>query len=93
MFLNNRFQWGEVELNLKLASGTIEEATLYSDAMYSDLIPKLSNSLTGKQFKLEAILAGADTVLSSYNWPDQNNGEAVKEEFLDWLEKELKEIV
>lgn len=74
---NNRFQWGEVELNLKLASGTIEEATLYSDAMYSDLIPKLSNSLTGKQFKLEAILAGADTVLSSYNWPDQNNGEAV----------------
>lgn len=90
---NNRFQWGEVELNLKLASGTIEEATLYSDAMYSDLIPKLSNSLTGKQFKLEAILAGADTVLNSYNWPDQNNGEAVKEEFLDWLEKELKEIV
>lgn len=90
---NNRFQWGGVELNLKLASGTIEEATLYSDAMYSDLIPKLSNSLTGKQFKLKELLAGAAAVLNNYNWPDQDNGEAIKAEFLNWLEKELKKIV
>lgn len=90
---NNRFQWGEVELNLKLASGTIAEATLYSDAMYSDLIPKLSNSLTGKQFKQQEMLAGAEKVLDSYNWPDQNNSKAVKEGFLNWLENELNQII
>jgi lipoate-protein ligase A len=91
--LNNRFQWGEVELNLKLSSGTIENAILYSDAMYSDLIPKISESLTGQQFKLAEMLDAVDETLTNYSWPDKKEGRIIKEELLKWLEKELKDII
>jgi lipoate-protein ligase A len=91
--LNNRFQWGEIELKLKLSSAAVEEAVLYSDAMYSDLIPKIADSLTGQQFKVEKIVAAAAKILNNYNWPEQKKELKVKEEFLNWLEAELKKII
>ncbi|MGM0499076.1 MAG: lipoate--protein ligase [Bacillota bacterium] len=91
--LNNRFDWGELELNLKLSSGTVAKAVLYSDAMYSDLIPKISEALTAQPFELEKILKAAKKSLTDYNWQDEKEGKKIKEEFLNWLENELKTII
>lgn len=91
--LNNRFKWGELELKLKLASATIEKAVLYSDAMYSDLIPKIAEALTGQPFKLDKILKAVQNCLESYNFLDSKQGEKIKSEILNWLEKELKTII
>jgi lipoate-protein ligase A len=89
----NRFQWGEVELNLKLSSATIKKAVLYSDAMYSDLIPKIAESLTNQPFELTKILKAAEKSLENYNWQNKNEGKNISEDFLNWLEKELKTII
>jgi lipoate-protein ligase A len=91
--LKNRFQWGELELNLELSSGTVAKAVLYSDAMYSDLIPKIADALTGQPFELEKILTAAKTALANYNWPEAKEAKKIKAEFLNWLENELKTII
>jgi len=91
--LKNRFQWGEVELNLKLSSAIIKKAVLYSDAMYSDLIPKIAKALTGQPFEFKKILKATQKALINYNWPEAKEAKKVRIEFLNWLEKELKTII
>lgn len=91
--LNNRFEWGEVEFNLKLTAGNIEEAVLYSDAMYGDLIQKIADCLTGQPFKLSRILKIVGEVLADYHFPEQRKGRKITKNFIGWLESELKEIV
>lgn len=90
---NNRFKWGEIELKLKFDSAAVKEAIIYSDAMYSDLIPKLSAAITGQSFNLDNILKVVQKTLDNYNWRDKKKAKKIKEEFLEWLENELKEII
>lgn len=91
--LNHRFQWGEIELKLKLASATIEKAVLYSDAMYSDLIPKIAEALTNQPFQLAKILNAVQNAFANYKFLDAEKAKKIKLEFLNWLEKELKTVV
>ena len=90
---NTRFEWGEVEFNFKLTAGNIEEAVLYSDAMYGDLIGRIADCLTGQPFKLSSILQLVEEVLADYQFPSPMRGQKITQEFLEWLESELKEIV
>ncbi|ADO77280.1 lipoate--protein ligase [Halanaerobium praevalens] len=91
--LDHRFQWGGVELKLKLASAIITKAVLYSDAMYGDLIPKIAEALTDQPFQLAKILNAVQNSFENYQFLDSKKGEKIKLEFLNWLEKELKTVI
>lgn len=90
--IDHRFNWGEVELKLKLSSGIIEEAVIYSDAMYADLIEELSASLLNKPFELSTILENIEETMVNYSWPkvETQAQESIIKEFLNWLKTELK---
>lgn len=53
-----RFPWGGVELELRVDSGRVQEAALYSDAMDGDLIPRIAPLFAGNVFSSQE-LAGA----------------------------------
>lgn len=44
-----RFSWGEIELQLQVQHGMVEDAKVYSDAMDSALASKLELALSGKK--------------------------------------------
>jgi lipoate-protein ligase A len=52
-----RFPWGQATLNFKVEHGTIADAVIYSDALDSDFIDELSQSLVGVPFSSEAMAA------------------------------------
>ncbi|SDJ27137.1 lipoate-protein ligase [Halanaerobium congolense] len=90
--INHHFDWGGIELKLKLSSGIIEEAVIYSDAMYADLIEKLSKSLLNKVFELPVIIESLEKIMINYSWPQvkAQTRELIIKEFIAWLRKELK---
>ena len=45
-----RFDWGEIQLQLQVDEGIIQDAVLYSDALDSPLIEKTAQQLTGLRF-------------------------------------------
>lgn len=53
----DRFLWGDVQINLQVESGIIRQATIYSDAMDCDLIPHWQASLTGCRMEIAALQA------------------------------------
>jgi len=46
--IERRFQWGGVEIGIKLENGIVKEASVYSDAMDEDLISILPGALEGR---------------------------------------------
>lgn len=91
--IDNHFTWGEVEINLKLANGYIEQATIYSDAMYSDLIEQISVALEERPFKLKVILATVEDVFANYQFPTKINENQLAKEFITWFKSELEEVI
>ena len=61
-----RFNWGEVQLQLKVDEGKIQDAVLYSDALDAPFIEWLSSRLTGCRFD-------ADAVIESLSDPKMND--------------------
>lgn len=55
--LEQRFDWGGIALQLKLKSGNITEAHVFSDAMDVDFIERLSKALIGCRFSSREIAA------------------------------------
>lgn len=45
-----RFDWGEIQLQLQIDEGIIQDAVLYSDALDSPFIEKTAQQLTGLRF-------------------------------------------
>lgn len=54
--LCNRFDWGEIELCLRIEEGHIKKAVVYSDAMDCGLVEALAESLQGIPFRKDAIM-------------------------------------
>jgi lipoate-protein ligase A len=50
-----QFPWGSIEMGLTLKDGRISSATIYSDAMNSDLILKLASWLEGLPFQMDVL--------------------------------------
>ena len=55
----DRFPWGEVQLELAVEGGTVARASVYTDAMETEAAPLLEAALTGCRFTREALCAAA----------------------------------
>jgi len=53
--LSTRFIWGGIEIVLKLNGGKVEQAQVFSDALYEEYIGLLPTVLTGSIFSLEIL--------------------------------------
>ena len=61
----NRFQWGDIELCLKLKAGKIESAVIFSNTLEADLMLKIAEMIKGVPFRLDALIKRLDLLLGS----------------------------
>lgn len=67
---SNRFSWGDLTMMLEIQNGRIADLLLYSDAIDSELVPKLGKTLEGCRFiqeeiaKLTGTMEGKDELQS-----------------------------
>jgi lipoate-protein ligase A len=61
--MQQRFNWGGLELQFKVNEGKIEEAGVYSDAMEEALIARLPQLFEGAAFTAASIEAALETLL------------------------------
>lgn len=61
------FQWGNVELELKLERGKISDLCIYSDMMETDIIPSLVDNLRGIPFNRDAVCRNLNEMETSAN--------------------------
>lgn len=78
--MEKRFPWGQVELQLRVESGRIEEAQVYSDALRPEIIQEISRCLKNVRYNNCDIRAGLERYPSS----DQE-GKAMMEDVRGWL--------
>ena len=90
-----RFNWGEIEIGLKLKKAVIEKADIYSDAMDVELIEMIKEALEGTSFRRKEILEEIDKLKKkdsnfSYTKAVDYSQIGVIEDIKDWLkEKEI----
>lgn len=53
--LENRFDWGEIELDLDVHCGVVEQAKVYSDAMDEELVLLIAPAITGCRAQAQSI--------------------------------------
>lgn len=82
--LETRFDWGEIDLHLDVRRGRIKEVRVFSDALNTDMIDYLNDTLQGVPYDRKNVAAvlrdGANNVPSA---------EAGFSELADWVIKEL----
>ncbi len=61
-----RFDWGEVQLQLQVESGAVVAAKVYSDAMDAELAPELERALTGSAFSRPALCQRVEEQMGQY---------------------------
>ena len=59
----DRFAWGDIQIQLLSEQGTVRQARIYSDSMEWDLAPRLERALTGCRFALADLQAAVRTAL------------------------------
>ena len=82
--LENRFDWGEIDLHLDIRRGRIKEVRVFSDALNTDMIDYLNATLGGTPYNrrsvTEVLQNGAESLPGS---------EAQFTELTEWMIKEL----
>lgn len=62
--LEDRYNWGTVELNLKITNNKISDIKIYTDSNETKYFQNLMHSLTGLNFDEEIILSSIESVFS-----------------------------
>ncbi|MCD8223002.1 MAG: lipoate--protein ligase [Clostridiales bacterium] len=65
-----RFDWGEVELALKVNGGIVEEALLSSDSMEAEWFDGVDAQLAGCLYEAEALCGVLERILAERNVPE-----------------------
>ncbi len=81
--LAHRFDWGEVQFQLKLNQGIIQDDQIYGDVMDVSFIESLRGVLIGCPYRREAIIER----LQNINVDKQNN--SMKNDICEWFSKEM----
>lgn len=64
--LDERFSWGGVDVYLDVEKGSIQQATIFTDALDPTPIEKLAASLQGQNYQQHAISNRFDDVIDAY---------------------------
>lgn len=83
MDLETRFEWGGVEIGLKLENGRIAGASVYSDAMDEAYISALPGVLEGRLLKSAELASVVRSIQSSQGGTDVSR---MNEDIAAWLE-------
>ncbi len=82
--LETRFDWGEIDLHLDVRRGRIVEVRVFSDALNTEMIDYLNNTLGGTRYDRRSVAqvleAGADNLPGT---------EEQFEQLTEWMAKEL----
>lgn len=73
--IDNRFNWGGVEIGLNVKKGIVRDAIVYSDSMDLDFIHNLQESLKSIEFSQEGLLKTVATLQESVE----------RNDLLEWL--------
>lgn len=60
--VRRRFEWGEIEISMRLKSGRIKELNLYSDAMELNLLEQLKTALLDCEYLQESLQRRMNTL-------------------------------
>lgn len=60
--IEERFNWGEIEINLKVEQGKIEECLIYSDSLNPHYIDALTKALVNAQFNTTAMITAINEI-------------------------------
>lgn len=80
--LNNRFPWGEVNINLKLLKGKISEVKIYTDAMDVNFVNSVEKLMIDLPLEAAIIkdIFKRNQIVSDY------------QDFIEWLTKEIQKL-
>lgn len=82
VILENRFEWGEVQLHIKLEHSLVDSVVIFSDALDQGYIESLDDVFTGLQFDAEVI----SNALYGYGSDDTTRG--FSKDISEWLKRE-----
>lgn len=68
--MNQRFSWGDFDLNMNVEDGIIKDADLYSDAADGNFITSINHQLKGKPYSCESL---SELVRSCCTCPEQES--------------------
>ena len=83
--LEERFDWGTINVHLNSSKGHITDVKIYSDALNTQMIDLLTNHLQGAQYHKDAILESINAVQKKL--PEVKD---YLQEFSDWIVKEIE---
>ncbi|KAJ5070694.1 lipoate-protein ligase [Anaeramoeba ignava] len=87
--MSTRFDWGLIDIYLCVNQGIIEEAKIYSDALYSTMIDELTKFLTGVPYTKAGIRSAIKQASQSTQLEMPKESQKMIQEFGDWLIKKI----
>ena len=64
--IDKRFDWGGMEINLNVKNAVIEEAVIFSDCLYPEMIKMLTEKLKGVSYSRKSLITVLE-IITKYN--------------------------
>jgi lipoate-protein ligase A len=78
--IENRFEWGIMDVNINSKNGKIHDIVIYSDSLFPDLILEISKNLKGKNYSFEGVKEALNETKEKFK-----ENESQINEFEKWL--------
>lgn len=83
--LQERFEWGGLDVHLNVKKGVVEKATIFSDSLHPELIEELMNLCQGMEYSEKGASHLREKALESFSFLDREVNE-----FCSWLASEFR---
>lgn len=81
--ISKKFDWGEIQIQFQVKSGTIKDVNIYSDSLKPDFIRTIAQYITGIRYKNSTIA----TELTLFWSPDKEE-ERMMNDVINWIREE-----
>lgn len=82
--MDERFEWGAMEVHLDAKKGLIEQAQIFSDSLHPDMVQELMNAFRGAPYSKDGIRAASKEVILKLPMYSEEITE-----FSDWLVQQI----
>lgn len=87
--LSNRFDWGDIQLQINVNQGYIKDINYFSDAMEQAVITLLANSLKGCKFSSKEMCLAVDNVKITEEYAPNTISEIIKNNLKELISSSL----